>query len=52
MTGLFGRVFKLADHVEEMLGEIQENPSRLDDIGVHNPTILADSLSRMHGRQA
>ena len=50
-----GMAEKLVDEygsIQEMLGEIQENPSRLDDIGVHNPTILADSLSRMHGRQA
>ena len=50
-----GMAEKLVDEygsLQEMLGEIQENPSRLDDIGVHNPTILADSLSRMHGRQA
>ena len=48
-----GMADKIVDEygsLQELLDDIEENPSRLDDIGVQNPTILADSLSRMHGR--
>ena len=38
--------------LRELLDAIEDNPSRLDDIGVNNPSILADSLTRMHGGQA
>ena len=36
------------DQLTASIGIVLADP----DIGVHNPTILADSLSRMHGRQA
>lgn len=39
----------------ELMADIQENPKsvdRLDDLGVDNPTILADTLYRMWGKQA
>lgn len=49
-----GMADKIVDEygsLRELLDDIEENPSRLDGIGVQNPTILADSLSRMHGAQ-
>ncbi len=33
------------------MDDIEDNPERLDDIGVKNPSILADSLYRMWGRK-
>jgi diadenylate cyclase len=36
----------------ELMDDIEQNPDRLDDLGVDNPTILADSLYRMWGKRA
>ena len=36
----------------ELMDDIEQNPARLDDLGVDNPTILADSLYRMWGKRA
>lgn len=50
-----GMADKIVDEygsLRELLDAIEDNPSRLDDIGVNNPSILADSLTRMHGGQA
>ena len=33
--------------MRELMDDIEQNPSRLDDLGVKNPSILADSLYRM-----
>ena len=35
-----------------LMDDIEQNPARLDDLGVDNPTILADSLYRMWGKRA
>ena len=35
-----------------LLDDIEENPERVGDLGVRNPTILADSLQRMRGSRA
>ena len=35
-----------------LLDDIEENPERVGDLGVRNPTILADSLRRMRGSRA
>jgi diadenylate cyclase len=39
----YGSLIKLVD-------DLEDNPGRLDEIGVNNPTILADRLSRMRGQ--
>jgi diadenylate cyclase len=38
--------------LSELMDDIEQNPDRLDDLGVDNPTILADSLYRMWGKRA
>jgi len=35
-----------------LLDDIEENPERVGDLGVRNPTILADSLQRMRSSRA
>ena len=35
-----------------LMDDIEHNPDRLDNLGVDNPTILADSLYRMWGKRA
>ena len=49
-----GMADKIVDEygsLQELLDDIQQNPERLDEIGVRNSVILADSLLKMHGRQ-
>ena len=49
-----GMADKIVDEygsLQELMDDIDDNPSRLDDIGVKNPGILADSLYRMWGRK-
>lgn len=49
-----GMADKIVDEygsLQELMDDIEDNPSRLDDIGVANPGILADSLYRMWGRK-
>ncbi|MBP3892736.1 MAG: DNA integrity scanning diadenylate cyclase DisA [Atopobiaceae bacterium] len=36
----------------DLMDDIEQNPDRLDGLGVDNPTILADSLYRMWGKRA
>ncbi len=38
--------------LQNLLDDIEKNPSRLDSVGVDNPGILADSLYRMWGKRA
>jgi diadenylate cyclase len=38
--------------LQKLLDDIEQNPSRLDRVGVDNPSILADSLYRMWGKRA
>ena len=45
-----GMADKIVDEygsLQELLDDMEENPERLDGIGVNNPSILADSLYRM-----
>ncbi len=37
--------------LQELMGDIKEDPERLGDFGVNNPAILADSLVRMRGKR-
>jgi diadenylate cyclase len=50
-----GMADKIVDEfgsLQELMDDIETDPSRLDDIGVNNPTILADSLYRMWGKRS
>jgi diadenylate cyclase len=38
--------------LQHLLDDIEENPSRVGDLGVSNPDILADSLHRMRDKRA
>ncbi|MBE6480545.1 MAG: DNA integrity scanning protein DisA [Olsenella sp.] len=49
-----GMADKIVDEygsLQELLDDMEQNPERLDDIGVNNPSILADSLYRMWGKR-
>lgn len=50
-----GMADKIVDEygsLSELMNDIEHNPDRLDDLGVANPSILADSLYRMWGKRA
>ena len=50
-----GMADKIVDEygsLQKLLDDIEKNPSRLDSVGVDNPSILADSLYRMWGKRA
>ncbi|RRF89653.1 MAG: DNA integrity scanning protein DisA [Coriobacteriaceae bacterium] len=50
-----GMADKIVDEygsLQNLLDDIEKNPSRLDSVGVQNPSILADSLYRMWGKRA
>lgn len=50
-----GMADKIVDEygsLQNLLDDIEKNPSRLDSVGVDNPSILADSLYRMWGKRA
>lgn len=50
-----GMADKIVDEygsLQHLLDDIEQNPSRLDSLGVENPSILADSLYRMWGKRA
>ena len=49
--GVAERIVDEYGSLQELLDNIKENPERLGDFGVNNPTILADSLYRMQGKQ-
>jgi diadenylate cyclase len=49
-----GMADKIVDEygsLQEVLDDIEQNPSRLDQLGIKNPSILADSLYRMWGKK-
>ncbi|SEH52427.1 MULTISPECIES: DNA integrity scanning diadenylate cyclase DisA [Atopobiaceae] len=50
-----GMADKIVDEygsLQQLLDDIEQNPARLDRVGVENPSILADSLYRMWGKRA
>lgn len=50
-----GMADKIVDEygsLQSLMDDIEQNPDRLDDLGVDNPDILADSLYRMWGKRA
>ena len=50
-----GMADKIVDEygsLQQLLDDIEQNPSRLDSLGVDNPNILADSLYRLWGKRA
>jgi len=50
-----GMADKIVDEygsLQQLMDDIEQNPDRLDDLGVDNPDILADSLYRMWGKRA
>jgi diadenylate cyclase len=47
IVGEYGSLAELMDDIEQN----PQNPDRLDDLGVDNPGILADSLYRMWGKR-
>ena len=50
-----GMADKIVDEfgsLSQLMDDIEQNPDRLDNLGVDNPTILADSLYRMWGKRA
>ena len=50
-----GMADKIVDEfgsLQQLLDDIEQNPSRLDNLGVDNPSILANSLYRMWGKRA
>lgn len=50
-----GMADKIVDEfgsLQQLLDDIEQNPARLDRVGVENPGILADSLYRMWGKRA
>ncbi len=48
-TGMADKIVDEYGSLQRLMEEIEEDTSRLDDIGVKNPTILADSLQRAKG---
>ena len=50
-----GMADKIVDEygsLSSLMDDIEQNPDRLDDLGVEKPDILADSLYRMWGKRA
>lgn len=50
-----GMADKIVDEygsLSELMSDIKKNPDRLDDLGINNPAILADSLYRMWGKRS
>lgn len=48
--GMADKIVDEYGNLRELMSDIEENPERLDDLGVNNPGILADSLYRMWGK--
>ncbi len=48
--GIADRIVDEYGSLHELMGVIDENPERLEEAGVKNPSILADSLYRMLGK--
>lgn len=49
--GMADKIVDEYGNLRELMADIEQNPSRLDDLGVKNPSILADSLYRMWGKK-
>ena len=49
--GMADKIVDEYGNLRELMDDIEQNPSRLDDLGVKNPSILADSLYRMWGKK-
>ena len=49
--GMADKIVDEYGNLRELLDDLEQNPSRLDDLGVKNPSILADSLYRMWGKK-
>lgn len=49
--GMADKIVDEYGNLQELMDDIEQNPSRLDSLGVKNPTILADSLYRMWGKK-
>jgi diadenylate cyclase len=49
--GMADKIVDEYGNLRELMDDIEQNPSRLDDLGVKNPGILADSLYRMWGKK-
>lgn len=47
--GVAERIVDEYGSLQDLMGDIKEDPDRLGSFGVNNPAILADSLARMHG---
>ena len=50
--GMADKIVDKFGSLQQVLDNIESNPERLDDVGVKNPNILADSLYRMWGKRA
>ncbi len=49
--GIADKIVDEYGSLQELLDDIEDNPERLQDAGVREPTILADSLDRMRVRR-
>ena len=49
--GVAEKIVDEYDSFQDVLRDIKKDPERLRDFGVNNPTILADSLSRMQSKR-
>ena len=49
--GVAERIVDEYGSLQDLMDDIRTNPERLVDIGVNNPTILADSLYRIQGKR-
>lgn len=50
--GMADKIVDQYGSLQDLIGVIGENPERLEETGVRNPSILADSLYRMWGKHA
>lgn len=48
--GMADKILDEYGNIRELMADLEENPERLDDLGVKNTTILTDSLYRMWGK--
>ena len=49
--GMADKILDEYGSLQDLIHEIDSNPERLQETGVRNPTILADSLDRMRGKR-
>ena len=50
--GVAERIVDEYGSLQDLMDDMRTNPDRLVDVGVNNPTILADSLYRIKGRRS